>query len=181
MPKCKNKCLIQTKKSKQLIKLLSKPRERVLCLLPGHPHPIFISCPLPGHTHLALLLLLLICTHSFTPAPWSYPSGLVAPTCSCSLIHSDPFSPTHLHLLIHTHLFAPTHSLPQPGHTCLALLLLLIHAHLFAPTWSSAGFCLSLLLGHNLYWFLLVPTTWSDLSGLCLCPFQLVCLYQIHS
>ena len=132
----------------------------------------------------------------FMPTPWSHPSSFVvapaclhplihfcslAPTCSCLLIHSDSFAPTHLHLLIHAHLFAPTHSLLHPGHTCLALLLPLIHAHLFASTWLSAGFCLSLLLGHTLHWFLLVPATWSDLSGLCLCPSQLVCLYQIHS
>ena len=116
------------KKIKQLIKQLSKPRERV-------------SCPLPGHTHLALLLLPLVCAHSFTP----------------------------------------THSLTHPGHTHLALLLPLIHAHSFTPTWLSAGFCSAPLLGHTLCWFLLIPPTWPDFSGLHSCPFQLVCLYQIHS
>ena len=142
------------KKIKQLVKQLSKPRERV-------------SCPLPGHTHLALLLLSLVHAHSFTPTPWSHPSGLVARTCSC--------------LLIHTHSFTPTHSLLHPGHTHLALLLPLVHAHSFTLTWSSAGFCSAPLLGHTLCWFLLIPATWSDLSGLHSCPFQLVCLYQIHS
>lgn len=68
------------KKIKQLIKQLSKPRERV-------------SCPLPGHTHLALLLLPLVHAHSFTSTPWSHPSGLVAPTCSCLLIHTHSFTP----------------------------------------------------------------------------------------
>ena len=142
------------KKIKQLIKQLSKPRERV-------------SCPLPGHTHLALLLLPLVHAHSFTSTPWSHPSGLVAPTCSC--------------LLIHTHSFTPTHSLLHPGHTHLALLLPLVYAHSFTLTWSSAGFCSAPLLGHTLCWFLLIPATWSDLSGLHSCPFQPVCLYQIHS
>ena len=142
------------KKIKQLIKQLSKPRERV-------------SCPLPGHTHLALLLLPLVHAHSFTSTPWSHPSGLVAPTCSC--------------LLIHTHSFTPTHSLLHPGHTRLALLLPLVYAHSFTLTWSSAGFCSAPLLGHTLCWFLLIPATWSDLSGLHSCPFQPVCLYQIHS
>ena len=142
------------KKIKQLIKQLSKPRERV-------------SCPLPGHTHLALLLLPLVHAHSFTSTPWSHPSGLIAPTCSC--------------LLIHTHSFTPTHSLLHPGHTHLALLLPLVYAHSFTLTWSSAGFCSAPLLGHTLCWFLLIPATWSDLSGLHSCPFQPVCLYQIHS
>ena len=168
------------KKIKQLIKQLSKPRERV-------------SCPLPGHTHLALLLLPLVHAHSFTSTPWSHPSGLVAPTCSCLLIHTHSFTPTHsllhpghTHLalllpLVHAYSFTPTHSLLYPGHTRLALLLPLVYAHSFTLTWSSAGFCSAPLLGHTLCWFLLIPATWSDLSGLHSCPFQPVCLYQIHS
>ena len=130
-----------------------------MCLLPGHPHPTFISCPLPGHTHLALLLLLLVCTHYFTSAPWSYPSGLVAPTCSCLLIHSHSFAPTHLLPLIHTHLFAPTHSLLYPGHMCLALLLPLICVCLFAPTWSSACPCYLVTLSAGFCWSLLPGLT----------------------
>ena len=131
------------KKIKQLIKLLSKPREMVLCLLPGHPHPTFISCPLPGHTHLALLLLLLVCTHSFTPAPWSYPSGLVAPTCSCPLIHSDSFAPAHSCPLVCPHSFTPAPWSHLSG--------------LVAPTHSCPLVCSNLVI----CWFLLVPATWS--------------------
>ena len=125
----------------------------------------------------------------FMPTPWSHPSSLVvAPTCSCPLIHfhslvtpiwpccSHLFMPTHSHPLIHTHSFTPapwSHPSGLVAPTCLC--------PLFTLTWSSAGFCSAPLLGHTLCWFLLIPATWSDLSGLHSCPFQPVCLYQIHS